>query len=365
MTPGRNFSYYMSRWCFDFRSSNRCVPLWLPLTNAMKKLIFALMLFLTAGTQAQQLTADATLARFVRFYKANQADSIYAIFSSQMQAAVGQQGTQQMVANMKGQLGAIVKSHYEGSPTDGAYAYTLSFQRPLVNLALAIQGSRVIGIHQEAIEIDKNDPVEKESPDNISISNSFGTVQGTLLMPETTGKVPVVLLIAGSGPTDRNMNQGMALRTNSFLMLAKALAANGIASVRYDKRSVGKSNSTQEQKDLKLDDYVNDADSFVHILKADPRFSKVIVAGHSEGASIGLMAALNTRPSGYISLSGPSGNIATALKSQLKTRINSADYKIAVEVLDSLKAGKRYHKPLPESLASIFCLMYNLILLLL
>ena len=321
----------------------------------MKKLIFALFLLVaTTHANAQLLVADATLAKFVRFYKANQSDSIYAIFSGEMRAAVGLQGTRQMVGTIKSQLGEIVKSHYEGAPQEDIYAYTLSFQKPLVNLAIAIRGSQIAGIHQEAIEIDKNDPVEKESPDNISISNSFGTVQGTLLMPEQPGKVPVVLLIAGSGPTDRNMNQGMAFRSNSFLMLARALAANGIASVRYDKRSVGKSSSKQEQVDLRLDDYINDADSFIHILKNDARFSKVIVLGHSEGAVIGLIAALKTQPSAYISLSGPAGNIGTAMKMQLKARTNSADYKIVQEVLDSLKAGKQYHKSLPASLAPLF-----------
>ncbi len=326
------------------------------------RILFFTLLFASAISfaNAQTETAGTTVGKFVQFYKANQPDSIYALFSPQMKAAINPEGTRQLLRTIKAQLGEVVRSHYAGAPADQVYMYLLRFQKPLVDLVLTIQEGLIAGLTQKAVQADQSDPAELESPDNISISNAFGTVYGTLLMPDTTGKtpgkIPVVLLIAGSGPTDRNMNQGLALRSNSFLMLARALAANGIASVRYDKRSVGKSTSTQDAKDLTLDNYIDDANLFVNLLKADVRFSKVIVAGHSEGAAIGILTALQTSPAAYISLSGPSGNIATALKTQLKTRINSADYKIALEVLDSLKAGKLFHRQLPQGLAALFAL---------
>ncbi|WP_020605684.1 alpha/beta hydrolase family protein [Spirosoma spitsbergense] len=73
-------------------------------------------------------------------------------------------------------------------------------------------------------------------------------LDGTLTLPPAgTGPVPIVLLIAGSGPTDRNGNnpipvgQPNSVKANAYNMLADSLAALGIATLRYDKRGVGRS----------------------------------------------------------------------------------------------------------------------------
>ena len=70
--------------------------------------------------------------------------------------------------------------------------------------------------------------------------------------------MPVVLLLSGSGPTDRNGNSPMLPgKNNSLLMLAEGLASNGIASLRYDKRGVGESAGAMvAEADLRFDTYV-------------------------------------------------------------------------------------------------------------
>jgi len=65
-------------------------------------------------------------------------------------------------------------------------------------------------------------------------------LSGTLLKPANVEDPPVVLLIAGSGPTDRNGNQGLT-GPGELRQLAEALAERGIASLRYDKRGIGRS----------------------------------------------------------------------------------------------------------------------------
>jgi hypothetical protein len=73
------------------------------------------------------------------------------------------------------------------------------------------------------------------------------TLRGELWLPKgATGKVPVVLVIAGSGPTDRDGNSSLGLRSDAYRMLAEALAARGIASLRYDKRGVGMTGAAPE-----------------------------------------------------------------------------------------------------------------------
>ena len=76
--------------------------------------------------------------------------------------------------------------------------------------------------------------------DSLQVSTPSGALEGTFVCPETPAPWPAVLLIAGSGPTDRNGNSvGLPGANNSLQYLAEALAERGIASVRYDKRGIG------------------------------------------------------------------------------------------------------------------------------
>lgn len=182
------------------------------------------------------------------------------------------------------------------------------------------------------------------SPNSDTTSTPFnlttptGTIMGTLLMPGGSSKIPVVLIIAGSGPTDRNGNNPM-MKNESLHMLAQGLAAKGIASVRFDKRGIAASASAgKKEADLRFDDYIQDAIAWIELLKKDTRFSKVIVAGHSEGSLIGMMAA-NGRADGFVSIAGAGKAANQILKDQLATQpamVKDPSYRI----IDSLVLGK-------------------------
>jgi len=89
----------------------------------------------------------------------------------------------------------------------------------------------------------------------IMLKTATGTLAGTLSLPAVAKGVPVVLLIAGSGPTDRDGNNPMLPGKNDALkQLASSLAARGVASVRYDKRGIGGSAAAMTaEKDLRFD----------------------------------------------------------------------------------------------------------------
>ena len=126
--------------------------------------------------------------------------------------------------------------------------------------------------------------------EEITLETKTGDIKGSLLIPSVSEKTAVVLIIAGSGPTDRNGNNPM-MTNNSLKMLAKELQKNGIASVRYDKRGIGESkNSGLQEIDLRFEDYVQDVEGWIKLLKEDDRFSNIIVLGHSEGSLIGMIA---------------------------------------------------------------------------
>src|SRR4051812_7824676 len=77
------------------------------------------------------------------------------------------------------------------------------------------------------------------SREDVSVDNMFGALHGTLTLPERCAPVPVYLIIAGSGATDRDGNSGASLQTDMYRLLAEGLAERGIASLRYDKAGVG------------------------------------------------------------------------------------------------------------------------------
>ena len=98
--------------------------------------------------------------------------------------------------------------------------------------------------------------IAQEPPTAVAAAPADKTLHSTLLLPKDTSKpMPVVLLLSGSGPTDRNGNSPMLPgKNNSLLMLAEGLASNGIASLRYDKRGVGESASAMvAEADLRFE----------------------------------------------------------------------------------------------------------------
>ena len=167
-----------------------------------------------------------------------------------------------------------------------------------------------------------------QTEESMQLENADLVLDGTLTLPPAgTGPVPVVLLIAGSGPTDRNGNnpipagQPNSVKANSYKMLADSLAALGIATLRYDKRGVGRSIKIGlTERGLTFETFISDATAWGNKLKADKRFSKLILAGHSEGSLIGMIAARKTHADAYISLAGPGDDITSKLKNAVQRK---------------------------------------------
>ena len=152
----------------------------------------------------------------------------------------------------------------------------------------------------------------------VSVPVNGGALGGTLETPAGPGPWPVVVLIAGSGPTDRDGNSPLLRgKNNSLKYLADALVGRGIATLRYDKRGVGISAKLLKlEADLRFDDMVADADAWIHWLRADHRFTTITVAGHSEGSLVGMLAAADAGADGYVSIAGAGRPAAVILREQ-------------------------------------------------
>jgi pimeloyl-ACP methyl ester carboxylesterase len=151
-------------------------------------------------------------------------------------------------------------------------------------------------------------------------------LDGTLTVPaEGVGPWPVGLIVAGSGPTDRNGNSGMGLKTNTYAQLAWRLAERGIATVRYDKRGLGASRASFDPSQVTFDDFAGDVAAGVRALRADSRFGPVLVIGHSEGAGLAIRAAEMGAPvSGLALVAGMGRDFTTVLRGQLAEQLDDS-----------------------------------------
>ena len=172
----------------------------------------------------------------------------------------------------------------------------------------------------------------------IVLHTATGDIFGTLTTPKMSGNIPVALIIAGSGPTDRNGNNQM-MKNESLRKLGYGLANNNIASLRFDKRAIGESRkAAKKEADLRFEDYVNDARGWIELLKKDKRFSKVVVVGHSEGSLIGMIAAFNLAD-GYVSIAGAGRSADKIIKEQLANQPQTLK-DLSFPIIDSLVIGK-------------------------
>ena len=196
----------------------------------------------------------------------------------------------------------------------------------------------------------------QESP--VQLQTNTGTLHGTLRLPAgTTGAVPVALIIAGSGPTDRDGNSAhLPGKNNGLQMLAEVLAKQGIASLRYDKRGIAGSmgaGAGRKESDARFTMFVDDAVGWLELLRADTRFSRRIVIGHSEGSLVGLMAAQRSPTSLVVSLAGAGRPIADAIDEQLSRGLPPELLTDARRILTELKAGRAVDS-VPPQLFAVF-----------
>ncbi len=190
-------------------------------------------------------------------------------------------------------------------------------------------------------------PARDDGP-SVQLKTATGTLFGTFDLP--AGKPPwsVVLVIAGSGPTDRDGNSPQ-LKNDSLRLVGKALAAHDVAALRYDKRGVGQSAAPAPSEDrLRFENYVDDAGGWIKQLRSDKRFNKVVVLGYSEGSLIGILAAKQQPIDALISVAGAGRDAGTLLREQLKTKLPTNLYDQSSHIIDELAAGRRVDKVPPE-----------------
>lgn len=188
---------------------------------------------------------------------------------------------------------------------------------------------------------------DKFSSQDITINKH---IDGTLLTPNASEATVLAIIIAGSGPTDRNGNQNF-MQNNALKKLAEGLAEGGIATFRYDKRIVKQIRKNNVDPNITFDDFVTDAISVVEYFKNKDAFSRIMVIGHSQGSLVGMLATQD-RADGFISLAGAGQSIDGVITEQVGT-MDPSLVEPTKRVFAEMKEGKAV-TDYPPALTSIF-----------
>lgn len=183
------------------------------------------------------------------------------------------------------------------------------------------------------------------APREVTLSSEPGPLAGTLL--DAGPGAPAALIIAGSGPTDRDGNSPIGITASTYRLLADGLASEGITTLRYDKRGIAASASAAvPEADLRFNNFVDDARAFAALLRAETGQPCVWLIGHSEGALIAQSVAVNDEGiCGLVLVSGAGRPAAVVLREQLTASTPEPILSQALTVFDEIDAGRTVDCP--------------------
>ena len=196
--------------------------------------------------------------------------------------------------------------------------------------------------------------------EEVSLKSNTGVLYGTLERADNAQERSnvAVMIIAGSGPTDRDGNNPLIPGKNDSLkLLATGLAELGYTSLRTDKRGVAESQSAKlDEADVRIETFVADTVSWIKYLRNEQGFDKIVVIGHSEGSLIGMLASqdetVKDSIGSFISVAGPGLLLQDIMRTQMSEQLPPTMLAGVEEVLISLEKGQLVTE-LPESIASV------------
>ncbi|MGA8399741.1 MAG: alpha/beta fold hydrolase [Stellaceae bacterium] len=199
------------------------------------------------------------------------------------------------------------------------------------------------------------DPIESE----IEAPGPDGPLQGLLVSPGVDN-APVVLIVPGSGPTNRDGNSLHGLNTDTYKLLAQGLAARGIASVRIDKRGMFSSHAAiPNANEVTIADYASDVLGWAKAIRDKTGAKCIWVLGHSEGGLVAMAAAKDNPPDicGLVLVAAPGRKFGELIKDQLRSNPANAPFlDEALRDIDTLEAGKHVEVSIEHTRPEIFAI---------
>jgi pimeloyl-ACP methyl ester carboxylesterase len=324
----------------------------------MKQTLFLVVLILSnalcAIGQSNRINYMIAIAKFQDCYNKKQGDSLYATFAAPMRAALSKEKTQELLDKLNEQFGKLLSTSVVKETAENTI-YKGVFEKGNYYIVFPLNDKNQLnGLFFQPIQEEKDVAKSKNTSNFNALTQNGDTLFGTLQNAiNPTASTRIVLIIAGSGPTDRDGNNMLGVKANTYKMLADSLAQVGIASVRYDKRGVGASAAAlKDQSKLRFEDMVADAVAFIQKIKTLNQYKEIYILGHSEGSLIGMLAATQTDVSGFISIAGAGESADVIIKRQIK-ELEPELYPETESLLAQLKQGKEVQSS-NTTLASLF-----------
>jgi len=169
-----------------------------------------------------------------------------------------------------------------------------------------------------------------------------GPLKGTLLTPNSK-PTAAVLIIPGSGPTDRDGNNPLGVNASAYRLLAEGLASKGFATLRIDKRGMFASvMAVKDANTVTIADYADDVRAWIKVLKRETQTPYIWVLGHSEGGIVALASAQEEDVCGVILIATPGRPMGEVLREQLKANpANAQLLNEALPIIDALEHRRR------------------------
>jgi pimeloyl-ACP methyl ester carboxylesterase len=177
-----------------------------------------------------------------------------------------------------------------------------------------------------------------------------GFIDAVLTVPPDVERPPVVLLIAGSGSTDHDGN-GPQAKPATLKKLSDQLVARKIATLRYDKRGAGGWKPDYGRpEDFRFTQFVDDATALVNYLRGSRKFSRLVLAGHSEGGLVAILTARRVPVDRLVLLVTAARRQGDLVKAQLEKKLPPDKLEPIVKAIDAIMAGQTVDPP-PQGLA--------------
>jgi pimeloyl-ACP methyl ester carboxylesterase len=164
------------------------------------------------------------------------------------------------------------------------------------------------------------------------------------MLSPATERGAVILIIPGSGPTDRDGNSPAGVLAAPYRLLAEALVARGVTTIRIDKRGLaGSAGATPDGNAVTIPDYVTDVHAWTTVIRQRTGAACIWLLGHSEGGLVAMAVAKNEPDICGLMLVSTAGRpMGEVLREQLKANpANAPLLDQALPAIDDLEAGKR------------------------
>jgi hypothetical protein len=300
----------------------------------MKKriLIATLLSFVFVVSVFADITSDSAL-EYLKYLFSENYFAAYEMQNSEMRAQFNVDKMKELITNIKAQLGNFEKMYFLRQEEREGYKFNIfraDYKEYALILTVAVESetNKIAGFSFNPVRLIEYVPpkgvdLNKIEEKQVEFGKEPWKLKGSLTVPKDKANYPLVILVHGSGPNDRDETVGP---NKPFLDIALGLASKGIAVLRYDKRTYTYKTSIDVKSITVKEEVIDDVISAVEFAKTLPKVTEIYLLGHSLGATLVPEIARSIKVDGIILL-------APMVQKLSETMIEQLDYLVSLTPL--------------------------------